>query len=125
MLLVVGAVALFPSLAIGGSVPREPAKACTTSIASVVAAHTRNWSRVFLASISQDSRGVHIGNVTPITRRPGYNNQPAFSKDGSGIYYLWRPDNSEADIWYHEIKTGKEWPVYLHASGRILARADT
>jgi len=64
-----------------------------------------------LGSISQDDRGLHVRKLTPITHRPGYNNQPAFSEDGSGIYYSWRPDHSEADIWYHEIKTGKEWPV--------------
>jgi len=112
VLLVVAAVAFFPHWAIGRPLSDgATSKACTTSIASVVAAHTRNWSQILLGSISQDDRGLHVRKLTPITHRPGYNNQPAFSDDGSGIYYSWRPDDSEADIWYHEIKTGKEWPV--------------
>jgi hypothetical protein len=111
VLLVVLAVTIFPNFARGNSRPEATSKACTTSIASVVAAHTRNWSQIWLGSITEDDRGMHIRKLTPITHRPGYNNQPAFSNDGSGIYYSWRPDNSEADIWYHEIKTGKEWPV--------------
>src|SRR5258708_30744849 len=83
-------------------------KACTSSIQSVVAAHTRNWSQIFIGAISLNEHEMHVGNVIPLTRRPGYNNQPIFSNDGRGVYYSWRPDGSEADIWYHDIRTGKE-----------------
>jgi len=111
MLLVLATIVVPPNFASANSQSGGTTKACATSIASVVAAHTRNWSQILLAPLSDDARGVHIGNLTPVSHRSGYNNQPAFSNDGAGVYYSWRPDNSEADIWYHEFKTGKEWAV--------------
>jgi len=111
-LLILSIIAVSPIVASGGtSRPDEAAEACTTPIASVVAVHTRNWSQIWLAPLKLDTRGAHLGKLVPITHRPGYNNQPAFSQDGQGFYYSWRPDNSEADIWYHEFRTGKERPI--------------
>lgn len=54
---------------------------------------------------------LHVGELTFVAGRQGYNNQPAFSSDGRGIYYVWRPDDSQADIWYHDLESGMERPL--------------
>jgi len=87
---------------------RGEQEACAPAIPELAKQHTRNWSRIWVVPISKDYEGLHFGKPIPINSRPGYNAQPSFSPRGAGLYFSWRPDNSQADIWYHDLKTGKE-----------------
>ena len=42
---------------------------------------------------------VSVGRPQNVTRRGGYDNQPAFSVDGKAIYYTSVRDDAQADIW--------------------------
>ncbi len=42
-----------------------------------------------------------------ITNRAGYDNQPSFSPDNKKIYYVSVREDKQADIYYYDLKTGK------------------
>ncbi|WP_417468768.1 TolB family protein [Maricaulis sp.] len=51
--------------------------------------------------------GAPMGGVI----RPGYDNQPAFTPDGSGLLYTAGDDSGETDIWRLDLATGATVPV--------------
>jgi hypothetical protein len=85
--------------------------ACAPPIKSLLARHTRNWSRIYVIPMIANASGYNTGVASVLSARPGYNAQPAFSRDGKGVYYSWRPDSSQADIWYKDLGTGRERAV--------------
>lgn len=85
--------------------------ACAAPIRAILNGHTRNWTQIYLAALTVDSTGVRMGAAARLTTRPGYNHQPAFTPDGRGMYYTWRADSAEADIWFHDLSNGTEYPV--------------
>lgn len=67
---------------------------------------------IWLARLSRDASGTLV--VSPpenVTRRPGYDNQPAFLPDGSGFYYTVIDDVGQADIWFRSLTDGVNRPV--------------
>lgn len=85
--------------------------ACAPALPLLAKQHTPNASRLYLAPISAASGSVHVGAPVLATTKLGYVNQPAFAADGSGLYFTWRPDGSQADIWFRDAHTGAEHPV--------------
>ncbi|WP_417496854.1 TolB family protein [Maricaulis sp.] len=52
-----------------------------------------------------------IGAPTGGVIRPGYDNQPAFTPDGSALLYTAGDDSGETDIWRLDLATGATTPV--------------
>ena len=74
-------------------------QACAAPLPLLAKQHTPNNSKIYIASLSP--RG-EIGPVTVATTKQGYVNQPAFTADG--LYFTWRPDGSQADIWFRDLQ---------------------
>jgi hypothetical protein len=95
--------------------PSPPAKApeaaCAAALPALAAQHTRNITRVYLATLELADGRVAIGAPVLLTEKQGYVNQPAFDGAGVGLYFTWRPEGGEADIWHHDIASGKERPI--------------
>lgn len=99
-----GSLLLLPVTMIGQS-------KCPPPIPSLLARHTRNWSRIYVAPLSQ-TRGIfRVGALASITRHNGYNQQPHFSADGRGLFFSWRPDSSQADIRYYNLTNNEDRPI--------------
>ena len=52
-------------------------------------------TEIYLADVASDGR---IGQAVNISQHAGYDNQPAFSKDGQTIWFT-RFDDGQTDIW--------------------------
>ena len=55
---------------------------------------------IYLAALSVEDGQVQIGEPTNVTRRPGYDNQPAFLMDNSGFLYT-SVRNDQADTYQY------------------------
>lgn len=88
-----------------------PAGPCAPAIPELAKVHSRNWSRIVIAPFASTAGELKIGKISPVSRRPGFNNQPSFSHDGNVVYWSWRPDGSQADIWALNLATGMDKPV--------------
>jgi hypothetical protein len=91
--------------------PQDPAAACAPALPQLASQHGPNITRIYLAPLTMVQGQPRIGAPVRLTARPGYVNQPAFSPDGAGVYFTWRPPGSQADLWYHDLATGGERPV--------------
>jgi len=62
---------------------------------------------VFLAELHWETSGPPgIGQPTNLTHRPGYDNQPYFVPDGSGLWYTAIDEHDgQADIWRYDFGT--------------------
>jgi Tol biopolymer transport system component len=58
---------------------------------------------IFLAPIKRIRDSIVIGPATNITNRPGYDNQPSFLPNSSGILYTVVGADAQADIWRYDI----------------------
>jgi hypothetical protein len=58
---------------------------------------------VYLAGITVDRATVSVGTADNITDRPGYDNQPAFTGDGSAVLFTSVRDDAQADIYRFDI----------------------
>ena len=62
-------------------------------------------SNVLLAPLDTTGRTVSLGPRTPVTQRPGYDNQPAFTPDSKAL--LWTSIRGEqSDIYRQSVGTG-------------------
>lgn len=59
-------------------------------------------TEVFLARLSIDTRPMTGGPVTNITNSPGYDNQPSFLPDGSGVLFSSVRGGTQYDIYKYE-----------------------
>jgi len=59
-------------------------------------------SDIYLASLSREGDRLVFGAPVKINERTGYNNQPSFPPDGSGVFYS-SADGSETDIFFYSI----------------------
>ena len=62
-------------------------------------------SDIFLARILRTGDSVSLGAAQNITRRPGYDNQPAFLTDASGLLYTAIDSSGQADIWRYDLRS--------------------
>ena len=60
---------------------------------------------VYLASLKIDADKVVVGAPLNITARAGYDNQPAFTTDGSSVFFTSVREDGQADIYRYEIAT--------------------
>jgi hypothetical protein len=60
---------------------------------------------IFIADLERDASGsLTIGSLANISRRPGYDNQPYFVPDGTGLWYTVIDDHDgQADIWRYDL----------------------
>lgn len=65
-------------------------------------ASAQGGTDVWLIPLVGSGEELGIGQPSPVTTRPGYDNQPAFSLDGSVLYYTANVDG-QTDIWRVEI----------------------
>jgi Tol biopolymer transport system component len=76
-------------------------------LAGAQAASVPPNSDIFLARIIQTGDSVHLGAAQNITRRAGYDNQPAFLTDATGLLYTAIDSTGQADIWRYDLRTGR------------------
>lgn len=85
-----------------------PVAACQAPVLPKLAAqHTPNRSKLYVASIDHGT----VSTPKLVTTKAGYVNQPAFTRDGHGLYFTWRPDGGQSDIWLHDLATGDEHAI--------------
>jgi hypothetical protein len=60
---------------------------------------------IYLAPISLDRGSVTVGSPVNITSRPGYDNQPFFSFDGSYLLYTAADTSGATDIYRYDIRS--------------------
>ncbi len=58
---------------------------------------------VFLAPLVRRGNSLVVGTPENVTRRAGYDNQPAFLLDGSALLYTAIGADGQADIWRYDI----------------------
>ncbi|MEE9169248.1 MAG: hypothetical protein V3U73_05745 [bacterium] len=57
---------------------------------------------IYVASISMDEGTLSVSTPTNITNRPGYDNQPYFLPDGTGLLYTSLQEDSQTDIFRYD-----------------------
>ncbi|HVS04204.1 MAG TPA: hypothetical protein VMT16_15680 [Thermoanaerobaculia bacterium] len=62
-------------------------------------------TEIWLAPLQGGAEAPTVGEPRNITRRPGYDNQPAFLPDGHGVLYTAIGDG-QADVWIHLLRGG-------------------
>ena len=74
-------------------------------------------SDVFLATLTTSADGaITLGALENVTNRAGYDNQPFFTPDGSGIWYTVIDDHSgQADIWRYDLVSQRVTQVIASA----------
>ncbi|MBA3890287.1 MAG: PD40 domain-containing protein [Gemmatimonadaceae bacterium] len=60
---------------------------------------------VFLAPLRIEQGVLRVGAAVNVTNRPGYDNQPAFLRDNSGILFTSIRDDAQADIYRYDLRT--------------------
>lgn len=62
---------------------------------------------VFVATLATDGGSVRVGALRNISARAGYDNQPAFSRDGRSLFYTSTRDDEQADIYRFDLTSGR------------------
>ncbi len=68
-------------------------------------------SDVFLVPLARVDGALRVGVPANLTRRDGYDNQPAFAPDGNALYYTSNRGGGQTDIWRYDFGTGLATPV--------------
>ncbi|MBM4187699.1 MAG: hypothetical protein FJ206_10345 [Gemmatimonadetes bacterium] len=81
---------------------------------------------VFLVSLERRGAALSIGPATNLTRRPGYDNQPAFSPDGRSLFYTsvrggGPGGTTQADIFRVDLANGQTRPFTETAESEYSA----
>jgi hypothetical protein len=66
---------------------------------------------IWLASLTLRDGRVSLGTPVNLTARPGYDNQPAFLPDGSGLLYTRIGTDAQADVWRYDFATRSARPI--------------
>lgn len=61
--------------------------ACLLTLPATLSAQAPPATEIYLAGLSVLEGEVSVGTPVNVTRRPGYDNQPAFSRDGRSLLY--------------------------------------
>ena len=78
---------------------------CTTVPAAAAAQAAPPSTDVFVAPLLVRNGVLTVGALTNATDRPGYDNQPAFLRDGSGVLYTRIGADGQADIYRYDLRT--------------------
>lgn len=60
---------------------------------------------VFVAPLAERNGKLTVGRATNATARPGYDNQPAFLRDNTGILFTSVREDAQADIYRYDLAT--------------------
>ena len=60
---------------------------------------------IWVAGLTLRDGRVALGTPANVTARPGYDNQPAFLPDGSGLLYTRIGPDAQADVWRYDFAT--------------------
>ena len=60
---------------------------------------------IWLLNISNNGDSISVSGAVNITNREGYDNQPAFTPDGTAIYFTSIRDEKQSDIYKYDLKT--------------------
>jgi Tol biopolymer transport system component len=60
---------------------------------------------IYLAPLMRRGDSLVVGPATNVTHRDGYDNQPSFLPDGSGLLYTVVGADAQADIWRYDFAT--------------------
>lgn len=92
---------------------------------------------IFLFKANTSSNKLSFGPAINITNRPGYDNQPCFSPDGSELLFVSIADSTQSDIWSYNLrertkkqitntKESEYSPTYIRDGKKIsTVRVDT
>jgi len=69
--------------------------------------HAQTAFDILLAPIKIQQGRVTVGKPVNITNRPGYDNQPSFTPDGSAVLFTSLREDKQADTYRYELKTGR------------------
>ncbi len=61
---------------------------------------------IFLVDLRAKGETVRVSKPLSITRRKGYNNQPAFTPDGKALLYTSIGDDGQADTYRYDVRKG-------------------
>jgi hypothetical protein len=75
-----------------------------------VPASAQGGNEIFLAPLQTWGSSVRIGTPINITRRPGYDNQPAFTRDGRAVLFTSQREG-QTDIYRYDIATDSSTPL--------------
>lgn len=70
-----------------------------------LAAQTPPGTDIWVADLTLHDGRLTLGTPANITARPGYDNQPAFLPDGSGLLYTRIGADAQADVWRYDFAT--------------------
>lgn len=76
--------------------------ACTSAVAGSQATN----EEIFLVSLSRAGGALSVSGARNLTNRPGYDNQPHWSRDGNTLYFTVR-DETQTDIYGIEPASGR------------------
>jgi Tol biopolymer transport system component len=62
-------------------------------------------SEIFLSRLFHTGDSLRLGPAENITGRPGYDNQPAFLTDATGLLYTAIDSTGQADIWRFDLRS--------------------
>jgi WD40 repeat protein len=60
---------------------------------------------IYLAPLARRGDSIVVGAAENVTRRAGYDNQPSFLPDASGLLYTVIGGDGQADIWRYDIRS--------------------
>ncbi|MBX3173819.1 MAG: PD40 domain-containing protein [Gemmatimonadaceae bacterium] len=63
------------------------------------AATAQGGTDVWVVSLSGSNNTLSVGRPVNLTKRPGYDNQPAFTADGKAVLFTSIRDDGPSDIW--------------------------
>lgn len=76
------------------------------SVVSAQKVHAQGGTDIWVVSLSARGTSVAFGTPRNLTRRPGYDNQPAFTPDGAAVLYTRIEGDAPSDIWRAPIAGG-------------------
>ena len=81
----------------------RPRAACVAVVAALAWGATPLGAQgdpdIFVASLGGGRGAVSVGTPRNVTARPGYDNQPSFSRDGRTLFYTSTREDAQADIY--------------------------
>src|SRR5438067_362841 len=96
-------------------VPRSVLLIALASASSPSVQQVAPSTDIFVAPLVVRGDRVEVGTPVNVTRRFGYDNQPAFSPDGRRLYYTSVRDSapapSQADIWQYDFASQRSTRV--------------
>lgn len=73
--------------------------ACATFVAAPDALEGQGGTDIWVVPISGSGTTLSLGRPRNLTQRPGYDNQPSFTPDGTALLYTAIHDGGPSDIW--------------------------